>query len=321
MKLVTRAAAGTAEWHQARRGVITASRAANILAGEVDIPGYRSRLQEWHDLKAELDGTAAPVEPDPEEGEAEPDEERNEFMQWGLDSEPLHLKKLGALIGETLESFGAIVEDDEFPWLRASPDCITQAVRELKAVCGGAAKKWADGVPYMHQCQLAVQQRVSGLHDDGIVSGYIVRGFSPPSIHYERFDLTERSEHFVLGTLEAFWKSVLDDIPPTPVAADYDAQRSARKTVAGKRCKLPMEFIDRWRILELREEEMVKPFEAERKALMAEIVAEMGDSELGIAPDGTGFTLKGSRRPRMKATDEYFVTKPSLKFSEKAAWK
>lgn len=316
MKIVTRAAPGSLEWHQARRGCITASRAANILAGQSDLPGYKSPRQEWEELKAELNGTAPAIEED----DREVDEERNEFMQWGLDSEPLHRAKLGALIGEELEPFNAILEDDEYPWLRASPDCITRTVRELKAVCGGAAAKWAQGVPYLHQCQLAVQQRVSGLKEDGIVSGFVSRGFKPPAVQFERFDLTSSMEHFVMGALEAFWDSVQRDIPPEPSAGDYDALRTYARPRIGKRCKLPWSLWDERQALEARRE-AVKAFENDEDALKAKIIAVMGDAELGIFEDGSGYTFKSTTRNYKAQEARVVVTKPSLKWSEKAAWK
>lgn len=328
MKIVYEGVAHTPEWFAARRGKITASRAANILASSVDgaEPGYKSKLQEWHDLKAELSGEARV-----DEEEEDFDEDRADRMEEGTFSEPLHRLRLGRALNETLVSYDKIIQDDEYPWLLATPDTLREsgAPAELKKLGGGSMLVWKKGgVPFMHVVQLGVQQRILRVREGGIVSGLALwRGaFAPLSVEYTEYDLGDREEHFLLGVLEGFWDSVQRDIPPEPTAEDYEVVRAAAKPKSGQRCKLPMTFYDKWQALERRREAVSGPYDTfieDEKAFKAEVITVMGafEAELGLFDDGTGFVLKGKRMQRMKGTGEYFISKPSCKFSATAGWK
>jgi predicted phage-related endonuclease len=325
MKVLTTAAAGSAEWLAARRGKITASRAANIMASSVDgaEPGYRSRLQEWHDLKAELSGEASA-----EDEEAEHDEERAERMAWGLESEPLHALKLGQKLGEDLVRFGSVVADDEYPWLVATPDYVspsTGAPRELKAVGQGRVSEWRkNGTPFMYVCQLGVQQRILGVREDGVVSGYAQWNgvYRPHSVEKQHFDLGERAEHFLLGTLEAFWASIEQDIPPEPGPGDYEALREMARPQASKKCRLPMSLWDEKQVIDAKIEQR-KAIEAEEEAFKAKVAALMveNDAEIGVWDDGSGYTFKSTTRNYKAQEARVMVTKPSLKFSATIGFK
>lgn len=319
MKILYKGPAQTPEWFQSRKGKVTASRAANIVGGEEGVPGYLSPLQEWHLLRAELGLEPATVE------DEEPDEFRKAAMQFGLDSEPMHARDLGLLLGKTLEPVNAVVQDEEYPWLAATPDYRIVGENEgceLKAPAGFGIAKWRVGVPFGPQVQAAVQARVMGW-DAVTVSAYYQDepwGIYVP--HPTRFERAEKTEHFVLGLLEQFWQSVQEGVPPEPKAADYEAVRAYSKPQAGVRCDLGADLMEEWLMLEARDtdaEPEAKRLEADWKALKAKIIVRMGAAELGIFPDGNGLSLKGQVRNYTAKEAYTMVTKPSLKYV-KNAW-
>lgn len=318
MKILYKGPAQTPEWFQARKGKITASRAANIVGGEEGVPGFLSPLTEWHMLRAELGLEPATVDDD------EPDEFRKAAMQWGLDSEPQHARDLGILLEKTLEPVNAVVQDEEYPWLAATPDY--QIVDEnegceLKAPAGFGIAKWRVGVPFGPQVQAAVQARVMGWDAVTVSAYYQDEPYGIYVPHPTRFERAQKTEHFVLGVLEAFWQSVIDGVPPEPKAADYEAVRAYSKPQAGVRCDLSVELMEAWLQLQARKSDMEpeeKRLEDEEKALKARIIATMGPAELGIFPDGSGFTLKSTTR-NMKAQEaRVVVTAPILRWTAKA---
>lgn len=307
----------TPDWFAARKGLITASRAANIIAGEEGMPAFKSPIEEYHALRAEL-GLEEPRE------EPEIDDFRKAALQWGLDSEPLHAAALGAHLGRTLVPFNAVVADDEYPWLAATPDyriVEDDELAELKAPSGWGVAKWRGAVPFGPQVQAAVQMRVTGKKACTVSAYYQDEAYGPYSPHPTRFERKEREEHFVIGLLEAFWESVQSGVPPTPKASDYEAVRAFSKPVEGKRCSLPVSIMEEWLMIEARKGDMgpeMERLENDEKVLKAKIVMLMDDAGIGVFPDGTGFTLKSDERPRMIQSGEKFLTKPILRYTKKA---
>ena len=308
LKIVTKAEVGSPEWAAARKGVITATRGANIIASREGHWSYRTELEEWKLLKAELAGEALPDDEDDEDGF------RAAAMAWGIESEPLHRAKLSKELGEEVVPFNCIAEDRELPWLRSSLEWYT---KQSEMICEGKAPteygmdKWSSGSPFMYQVQTHIECHIAR-RPVGVLSALI-----PPSVRWERIDHDATSSTFIVDVLSNFWESVQKDMQPNPTGRDYDALRKIAKAAPDKVAHLSNElWMERIEILNL--EEQAEKIEARIKTFKAKVIAAMGDASVGVFDDGTGFTLKGQVRNYEAQPARTIVTKPSLRYVKRA---
>lgn len=323
MKLLTNAPAGSPEWKAARRGKITASGAANIVAGGIPgVPTYASPLEEFVRLKAELSGEFDEDEPDEDALPHVTDDEvkASEEMQWGLDSEELHLKILKRETGWSVVADHAVVQDDEFDWLACALDAMrndegARGPIELKAPTWFKLGKWKEAAPFAYQVQNAVQARIVGA-SWGCVSALM----APRVVYYENV-IDQATADYVMSKLIAFWEALQRDIPPEAQATDGDlnALRELARPKAGKVAYFTS-AADQAHAKLVQAKADIKAAEAAETAaklvLMNELLA--ADADLGIFRDGTGYTFRATDRPIPAKAAYVQHVKPSLRFTKNA---
>lgn len=316
MNILTTAPAGSPEWLKARSGRITATRAANIIcSGMEGVSTFKSALEEFADLKRELSGVTV-VEDDE-------DEEREARMRWGLDSEELHLMMLTRETGWTFEAAPCVVQSAKRPWLACSLDAFVKrpqdpsnvGLAELKAPTSWQGiSKWKDGkLPMNYQVQLAVELHCTGL-SWGILSALI-----PPSIQWAPIEYDAETEEWVVTALEEFWENLQRDIPPKPQCTERDekAYRELKKPIPGATTKLSRRAYQAHLELEAAKAQAKHQEDIIRAAKLT-IMEELGDAELGVFADGSGYTFKGSVRHNQAKEASVTHIAPSLKFTKNA---
>jgi putative phage-type endonuclease len=132
--------AGTPEWLEARRRLITATDLPAILG----IDPWRS---EGDVARAKLEG----AEPEP-----------TIPMRVGSTLEPLIAALWSERTGEPVERWGELVTHPELPWAGATPD---YRAGDVLVECKWSAtpSRWRDGLPQEYECQVRWQLGVTGL--------------------------------------------------------------------------------------------------------------------------------------------------------------
>lgn len=129
---------GTPEWHEARKGKITASIAGACLG----LDPYCSRQKAWRLIL----GT-------------EKERPQNRFQSWGKEHEDKARADYEVLTGQLLHTTGFWL-DDEIEWLGASPDSLAGEYGTVEIKC---LKHLPDAIPEHHEMQTLIQVRVCKL--------------------------------------------------------------------------------------------------------------------------------------------------------------
>lgn len=294
------------DWFAARAGKITASNAASILCPGT--PGaYGTPLSVYTQIRRELEGQAEDEMPDDEprdfdsDEDDEPDAERTARadLAWGNETEELHRRMLAKAAKITLEPCTGLFVDDELLWLAATPDALAtdrsmpedkqEGLAETKAPTEfGMSKFRGEDWPLAYICQTAVQMRVTKTPWD------ILSALIPPKPRWRRVFASSEMEEWVLEGLTAFWEGhILADIPPaaTTCVADLRALKALWPTSNGKRFILPPRAVEALDQFE-HGKALVKEGKKLKEAAEIVVLEEFGDSELGILPDGSAWSLK-----------------------------
>jgi predicted phage-related endonuclease len=301
---------GSHAWHDARRGKITASRAAAILCpGEIGVHGNPFTV--WREI----------CRPDDSDGDDLADDDAAEY---GRESETLHAAMLARRSGVewSVRQPGFYV-DREFPWLGASPDLIgtkdgREYVAELKAPTDyGIKKALVHGMPTGYAVQLVVQMRVLDV-DAGIASVLFA-----PSPTWQEIQRAADMERQVLDGLTRFYEDfVLTDTAP-PMHEDWMDADTLR---SWKALNPPREeatvYFDELHpataaacALQQAKAE-IKKWEASAQSAEAALLAAAGDASRIVLPDGSGFTRKLQVR-QVKASEARTDTFTVLRFKER----
>lgn len=309
----TRIQHGTPEWHAARKGKVTGSTAAAILApGQ---PGVRGTpLSEWHRITQELAGN----EPEAVEPEADDDADGGlqDILDWGSSSEEFHALQLRRM-GWQVNLNRDLYIDSERPWLAGTPDgtCYgedgTTSVLELKAPVHNFSA-WRDEAPLGARIQASMYMHLLDT-DSAIVSALI-----PPKPRWHMVLRNDEWESWALAKLDEFWNEhVQKDIPPpvTPCEGDVEMLKLVYPThQAGVAVRLADDAIVAAAQLE-QAKAMKKEAERLESEAKAVILAAIGDAEYGVLPDGSGFTYRTTSRAE-PARDARTVQFRTLRFAK-----
>lgn len=305
---------GTPEWFTARRGKITGSTAAAILApGAAGVRG--TPLTEFYRITQELAGNT-PDQPDLPVDEDEQDDSLEAILRWGSKSEDFHAELLRGE-GFDVRINRDLVSSTDRPWLCGTPDGYVEtedgstSVLELKAPVHNFAL-WREEAPVSARIQASLYMHLTD-KDSAIVSALI-----PPKPRWHTVLRNEQWESWALEQLDIFWhEHIQKDIPPdvTPTETDLEMMKLIYPThVAGEAVRLTDAALAAAAQLEQAKamKKQAEQIEAEAKAI---IIAAIGDAEYGVLPDGSGFTYRASSRsePAREARTVQFRT---LRFSK-----
>ena len=304
---------GTPEWFAARRGKVTGSTAAAILApGQSGVRG--TPLSEWLRITKELKGEDF-AEPEPETPDDEGDG-LHDILAWGSGSEDFHAHLLrkqgwGVKLNQDL-----IVSADR-PWLAGTPDGYVQtedgseSLLELKAPVHNFSQ-WREEAPMGARIQASIYMHLTDM-DSAIVSALI-----PPKPRWHTIIRNDEWEAWALDTLDRFWHGhVLADIPPEATATEHDLDMLKLiypEHKAGPAVRLANDALAAAAQLEHAKamKKEAERIEAEAKAI---IVAAIGDAEYGILPDGSGFSYRTTSRTE-PASDARSISFRTLRYAK-----
>lgn len=197
----------TPEWHAARAPIITATDTAKILG----YSPWGTALTVWERIT----------------GRWAPEQGTTPWMQYGVDTEPIHRERIERDFDATIDPVGRLAIHDDIPWL----GCTVDGIGKNKAgewVWEGKAPVrdlwgWKEGVPKMYRLQALTAMEVVGL-DRALVSAWL-----PGDLQWGWLNRSAAFSEVLLGKLDHFWHyHVQRDIPPKPTGATMDAQALAR---------------------------------------------------------------------------------------------
>jgi putative phage-type endonuclease len=194
---------GSADWHLARIGRISASRVRDVLAiSKRDGKPLQARQDYAEELAIEL-----------VTGEAEPVFE-TAAMRWGKEQEPAARAAYEAHAGVLVGEVGFVIHP-ELDFLGASPDgLILGASRGLEIKCPGRRKHWQtlrDGMPEEHVAQVQISMACTGLPEWDFVS--FDPRFPPHlQLHVETIKRDDDWIAHALAQCEALWREVAEAV-------------------------------------------------------------------------------------------------------------
>ncbi len=196
IRLVSTKNLGREEWLSVRGQGIGSSDAAVA----VGLSSYKSPLELW------LEKT---------ERQAAADLSDNDAVFWGTTLEHIVASVYAQRTGVKVRRLNAVLQHPEHAFMLANLDRVVQhptdgsGVLEVKTAGVNSAKFWEDGVPESYQCQVLHQLAVTGKHwcDVAVlIGGQDFRVYRITRDEAKITDLIQREA--------AFWKCVVDDIPP-----------------------------------------------------------------------------------------------------------
>jgi len=309
----TRIQHGTPEWHAARKGKVTGSTAAAILApGQSGVRG--TPLSEWHRITQELAGEEPEAVDLPEDDDA--DAGLQDILAWGSNSEQFHAEQLRRQGWQVTLNHDLYVDADR-PWLAGTPDGTcwgedgSASVLEMKAPVHNFSA-WRDEAPLGARIQASIYMHLLDT-DSAVVSALI-----PPKPRWHMVLRNDEWESWALAKLDEFWNDhILKGIPPpaTPCEADVEMLKLVYPThQQGVAVRLADDAIVAAAQLEQAKamKKEAERIESEAKAI---ILAAIGDAEYGVLPDGSGFTYRTSSRAE-PARDARTIQFRTLRFAK-----
>lgn len=295
---------GTPEWHAARRGKITSSIAAGILApGQ---PGsYGNPLSIWLMLT----------------GRQEPDSADTPERRWGRMSQPLHAELLQEVSGARITRLEpGFAVHPELDWLGDSADALgfdgdLSCAFELEAPTQWADRDYESGfTPIGKQIQLAVHRWVWDA-ETGILSGLVA-----PGPNWQRVPASPEMDQWVRTGLQEFYERyVVTDTPP-PLEGPWSStvEPSVVKRIWTPREDTVAEFgpedagaLHGMELVELKAQ--IKELEGRKDAAERGLLLAMADAGTAIMPDGSRYTRKRIQ-VQYKAKEAYTGERDELRW-------
>jgi putative phage-type endonuclease len=229
------------------------------------------------------------------------DQTEVERMEWGLLLQPVIAAKYARETGRTVIDPGPynIHRSDDYPWMQASLDALVDApdkgrgVLEIKTTSGMRADDWIEDAPLHVQIQLQHQLAVTGLQWGSLA--VLIGG--------QRFLWLDipRNEEFIaamIATELAFWQMCERREPPPPDATESCKallKRLYPREAPGKVVALTGDAL-KWDAQRMEAKKALE--DAQRLCLEAEnnLIAALGDAEVGLMPDGTRYSYKSQNR-------------------------
>lgn len=271
-----------AEWIHRRGKGIGASESATVLG----LNPYKSIYTLWCE-KVGL------VEPD--------DLSDNEAVEWGTILEEPVARKYVKVTGRMIEDPGryTVQASREYPWMIATLDRIILPIDgrgpgalEIKTTGSHHAEEWEDDAPVIYQCQLQHQLVVMGW-----TWGSLAVLIGGQKFRYIDFERNDDFCSFLIEREREFWRMVENEEPPEVDASDStrNAIRKLFPKDTGETIALPGEFYE-WGEKLKEAKAAVKAARAIEQECENQIKAALGDSSVGLLPDGTGWSWKTQHR-------------------------
>lgn len=202
--LLTDVALHRAQWLEARKGRISATKIATVLG----MNPYQSPLALWCQ----------------ETRKVQDDYAGNAYTRLGSLLEPFVMDLLAGEIGHPVVAADALYQHQTVDLAIASPDALVEMpggalqLAELKTANARMAYAWEDGaVPDRYALQLQWQMGVTGVHE-----GYIacMIGGDPTDLPHPLLEFDQELWELMLGAATRFVECVVRDVPPAPGPGD-----------------------------------------------------------------------------------------------------
>jgi putative phage-type endonuclease len=236
-------------------------------------------------------------------GDKPPRHEESEMMAAGRRHEPT----IAQWFSEQQEEFG-VVDPGDFAmhWadvagcpMFATPDRILTvmgkpyACLELKCAWGSSGKQWETKIPLGYQVQLTHQLICTGLR-----VGYFAALIDGYKFRWHRLDFNQKFADALVRKLTQFWQKYVITKEPPPVdfsKATTDALASQWIPPKPVMVDLPCEAAE-WTERRAAIATETKRLEREDALLANQLRQAIGEAEVGILPDETGWTWKANAK-------------------------
>lgn len=216
----------------------------------------------------------------------------SEAMEWGTTLEPVIADKYQAVTGRNIVRPTAIYQHDEHDFMIGNPDRFIEGderglgVLEIKTTGAFHASDWESEPPLHYQVQLQHLLAVTGA----------TWGSFAVLIGGQKFRWQDqvRNEQFIQWLIKKetdFWQKVVSGEPPRP--DDSESSRRALELLypvaqPDKTVALPADA-DAWAAQLAEAKAAIKKAEELKRQAENNIKAAIGDAEMGVFPDGSGY--------------------------------
>lgn len=185
------------QWLAARRAGIGGSDVAPILG----LSKWRTPLDVYLDKRGEL-----------------PEQEDNAAMHWGRTLEPIIRQEYANQTGATVTVPDSILAHPQYPFMLASLDGVTDALRVFEAKTARASEGWgepgSDEIPDAYALQVQHYMAVTGYQFADVA---VLIGGSDFRIYTVAADHELQDE--IIQACRVFWERVESGNPPEPITA------------------------------------------------------------------------------------------------------
>lgn len=268
------------QWRRERMRGIGSSSAASALG----ISPFKSALQLW----CELTGITEPANLDD-----------NESVEWGTILEDPVAEKYHRVTQRNISRPTAIYQHDQYDWMIGNPDRFIEGdprglgVLEVKTTGAFRAKDWEDEPPAYYQVQLQHLLAVTGA-----TWGSFAVLIGGQKFRWQDQVRNERFIEFLIEREADFWDMVVRGERPDP--DDSESSRRALDLLypteqPAKMVALPAEALD-WSRELTEAKELIRRGEDMKRHAENNIKAAIGDAEIAVFADGTGYSWKTQER-------------------------
>jgi putative phage-type endonuclease len=271
------------EWHRLRQAGIGGSDAGAVCG----LSKWRTPYQVWIDKTRELgDGSADADEP--------------EYIRWGkLLEEPVRAE-FSDRTGIEVHPFPKMVRNADYPWMLANVDGLTGPVNALDGVYEGKTTRFDKDWETQDDGSVAVplDYTIQGMHYLAVLGLDVVHFACLVGGQQLRIAQVERNDTLIddlVAIEQAFWQKVTDRVAPPVDGNDRSALSKAWTPKAGAKVELGESVIA---ILQSRTllDARIKEITADRDAIDAQIMAALGEAEIGTWNGVEVVTWKSSER-------------------------
>ena len=250
-------------------------------------------------------------------GEAPPDEDESEALEWGREMQPVVLRMFTKRTGINVEDLGpfTIQRHPDFPFIGATLDGLAyvdgrKAVVEAKNVGQYRAADWKDDLPPL-RVQIQTQQQMLAADAELAFVAACVGG---NKLEWRQLERNDRFLAALVKTLREFWTCVETRTPP-PVdgsAATARAIAALYPKDTGATVPLKSEAL-RWAAEKTVAAAIAKEMEAAVQAADNQIKAAIGEASYGdLPPCSDEAEILGEARNRLLAAAEEATLNPAL---------
>ncbi|WP_243103899.1 lambda-exonuclease family protein [Clostridium sp. JN-1] len=296
------------EWLKSRQHGIGGSDAGAIIG----VNKWRTPFQVYMDKTQEIN---------------EPSEQ-SEAAYWGTELEDLVAREFSKRTGKKVRRRNAILQSTEYPFMTANLDrevAGEKSLLECKTVNAFGAKEWdSDEIPASYLVQVMHYLAVTGYE-----KAYIAVLIGGQKFLYKEVDRDEELIKMIIDAEKNFWENFIVKKVPPPLDGSTAAEKYLRERYSASTpetsVNLKSEYKDKIKdYFELKN--TIKDLELQAKKIENNIKLELGEAEVGYAPDyeidwksitSNRFDSKGFRKDHPELFKEYLNTSSYRKFSIK----